>query len=630
MLMKYEQRSTSCYNKSIKKVPRGGKVKSFGELFRECRKKSGLTQAEIGRALTKDATLISKIEHNHTALPSPSDMSILRKTFQEKDVPLSLLDELQESWTLTTRTGTSSTNVDDSLIQLLLRTKEELEDGDRLAYTEDIRTRIFLWRTLREIQQGINNNEIPFRRGEKEYGVLIDRVQEPDYQLEPRARMSRATVRRYLANNEGAMKDLITALEIAEINGDLLLQAKLKIELGDYYRRSLVDEMPMVIKYYSDANDIYGELKIDNPIPKIKLASCYAISGDPKEALKYCDEGLKSARLNGDRNSERKGEEFKAWALSMLGQVGDALKTQQKAHALLKIVSVHPKEFAKSCSYLAGFYAMCGLQEEAETHYNEALNHMDEAWKKIREDREDRELFIRSWVLRGLGQLYSRNPEKRVTAQRLISESLEIAKEINDLIIMGQAHELQGRLDVFDGKYNAARKKLLSAKGFYERCGLTSIGEKERCNPYYLAGLKNSQTELEFAAGDLLKSQLFAEEAIQIAESQGFMGQLLTAQLWKALILLTATSDVENAVQLYSEIVTKAITIDIYQLRRCLRAVTMHIEQIRRKGNENLSHQLANIVRKDWSKQFRVSGTNAEMRTELDTWLKSIASPSED
>ena len=602
-------------------------MESFGVLHRKCRQAAKLTQAEIGTKLGKTAGTINRIENeNGAALPTSSDIMILLNLFREKGVQESLLVSMEKAWELASNIdGKSQFSIENSTISLAIKTIEDLEEKDKIAFGKDLEAVIHLWRTYHEIDV----NFLGFGKGyyytENRYNSLLDEIKlvEPFY-LEARARRKRGIQRRYLANIEVARRDYFESLEIARKLNDQIFEAVLLIDIGDLYRRSIIEELSQAIEYYKEADHIYDVLKIDNPIPKIKIASCLIIGGNPIDALDYCENGLKLAKMTGREDSERKAMEYIAWAKSMMGYFDDALEIQQNAHLKAIDMGLHPKDLAKSCNYLAGYYLDCGLFGDAEKCFEESLNYIKMMREKIPSESGEKELFIRGCILQGLGRVCMEKSGKQLQAEKYLTESKDIGEQLNEYITVGYSNELLGKLNLMEGNLENARRKFLAAKIYYQKSGLSKIDQMDKCNPYRLTGLEISFAELELQSNNLSEAKLHINEAIKMASEYKFLGYQIVGKLWLTRIeLLQSSSDVDNVLELSLTALEDTLKTGTYLLKSTLKIITDHILQHYNK-NHDLAIKIVENITHLWPNEIKELKPNKDQNYVLDTFFNTL------
>jgi transcriptional regulator with XRE-family HTH domain len=609
----------------------------FSTILKECRGKAHLTQAAVGKKISKSPGFISKLEagDSQVKVPPVSDKKIIIDLFRQKGVTDAMLKALETAWDEVLRSGGSEKNTEEPLVQLVLKTLGELPDFDRKAFVNDLEQRIYLWRNYYQTMGEFQRDHINFSQAEMEYSrLLVQMGREIDIYLEPRLRLERARLRRYLAQNDGARFDLTDSLAIANRIKDPQLKLAILIELGDFFRRS--DDLTKSLECYKDADTLCIDNEINDAKPKIRIASCHLVAGDPVTAMPYCEKGLQIARTTADAHLERKAQEYLAWATAMFGKYDKARETQLRLHLQAIHQHIHPKELAKTSCYLGGYDLLCEQYEESEKHYRESLSYIEQFEAANDKGTGEKEIFIKSWVLLGLADACLHLPGQLHTADECLRESREIGRELNDVLTIARSDEHRGRLNLIEGDLVAARKCFDEARDRFEKAGMTPMDDKPNCNPYYLAGLELDYAKMEFLqngsaqehtgeAERIARALEHARNAERIADQFKFEGYLAKAHLWKARVLLAGQDPkIEQAMKLVRDTIEKSVKYGTSHLHSILTAIEAHILEIH-KNNAGLALQLADSMIK-WKESFHALKSSVDQAKAIDEWFNKLDS----
>ncbi|MBI5352167.1 MAG: hypothetical protein HZB50_05975 [Chloroflexi bacterium] len=604
-------------------------MKSFGELLSECRSVAGMTQKEIGDILGKHHTLISKLEKGHqAAIPDSADINLLLSEFRGRGVSEEKLESLRESWRIATATGRTYLSIEDSLIQLILKTLEGLEDSDRIAMQKDLEMLLVLWRGFEQNRKAFIESAISFRAAESEYGRLLEKKREKlGIHLEGRLRLNRGIQRRYMGNTNGSESDLLEAKDIAKQIGeeDPRFYAAALLELGDFYRRLDSNKWSDAKACYLEARNMLKAKEGDRAkaTTEIRIASINLFAGLPLEALPLCEESLKYAEFRGDRNTERKALEHKAWGLSMLGHLDEGLNLQLQAYQIAKELDLHPKEMAKSCRYIGDFYLGLGMLEEAEHFYKLALDYVEETRKNMREVGEEKEKLIRVMVLYGLGGVYLKKLEKKRLVRSYLGESLEIALALGDAAACGLCFNRLGEFELVEGSTESARTNFNKAEAYFKKSGLTKIGTDQMCNPYYLSLLSLNRAELEYIEGRYDKSLQCLEITNHLAQEFGFTAQHIKADLWRAkLMLIGNKNESQQILELYYSLIIEVMNVGPHLVQYTLANTKSELISLH-NTNEKLSSLLLNLILEEWPKRS-LSKAQKKYENEMKNWYSLL------
>jgi tetratricopeptide (TPR) repeat protein len=596
---------------------------SFGKLLADCRDQTKLTQKDLGDVIKKSPGFISKLEKGNKKVKVPPVFykSVVIDLFKREGVAEEKLKALGTAWDNSLRSGGSNNITEEPTIELILETLDELGESDRKAFIEDMKQMILMWRNYHIITADFQADQLSFSSAEYQYGLqLEEKGQKLGIFLDPRLRLERARHRRYLARNEDANTDLIDALESVNRIDDPKLKLKILIELGDFYRRS--DDLNQSLNYYRQADELCDVHNIKNAGPKVRIASCYLVAGDPMTAMPYGEEGLKIARVTKDAHLARKAVEYIAWAKGMFGYYNEALQLSIDSHMRAIIDGIHQKDLAKSSCYLGDSYFLCGLYKEAESNFQESLGyikHIDEINKGVAE----KEIFIKSWVLLGLARTYLHVPGKQRAADECLRESREIGKNINDMLTIGRSDELRGQMNMAIGDFEKARTCFQSAGLSFSKAGISELGNKTRCNPYYLTGLELNFTELEFLTGNIMEALKHAEDAHTTAGQFSLAGYDARARLWKARILLsTQDTQFEQVLGIIHEAIAGSLPYGVSHLQSILATLDAHILGIQKTNAELALHLVRSMI--IWRESLYALKPSDDQIKEFDRWFTNL------
>jgi tetratricopeptide (TPR) repeat protein len=597
----------------------------FSSILKECGKDAALTQEAVGRMIYKTPGFVSRLESGgvQVKVPPIHDKKIIIDLFRQKGVADAKLKTLETAWDEILRLDGSNKITEEPIIQLVLKTLDELQDFDHKAFINDLEQLILMWREYYFTMTDFHDDKLSFSSAEQQYSILLDQKgRELAIYLDPRIHLERARQRRYLAKNDEANIDLNLALETVNKIDDPKLKLEILIEFGDFYRRS--DDLTKSLNYYKDADRLCSNYKYNNAIPKVRIASCYLVAGDPMHAFSYCEDAVRIARSTRDAHLERKATENIAWAKSMFGYFDEALNLQLNSYMDAIESHLQLKDLAKSSCYLAGFDLICGKYKDAEKHYLESLSYIKRLDDMIiHRGVVEKEIFIKSWVLLGLTSTYLHIPGNQRAVDEYLLESREIGEKLNDVLTIGRSDELRGRLNIKKGDFNAARAFFQSARVRYSKAGMATIGDKTRCNPYYLTRLELCCTELEFLLGNNVDALKHVVAAETIADQYKLTGYIIMARLWKARILLAEPNpDVELSLELVRDSIKVSMAYGISHLHSILETVDEFLLDIYKK-NAGFAVQLTGSMIL-WKESLYTLKPNSGLTEDIDRWFKEL------
>ena len=614
-------------------------MKSFHEQFRHCRSLSGLTQREVGRAINKSGSTINKLEAGgKVAVPDLTDTDLLIDLFRRKGVPEDELVKFKTSWEIAYGARRVSPTLDVSVVNVVGKVSEELIPQEQDALINDIKKISNLWLTFHRINEDFDSSELSFSETEEKLTEIIDDI-ENGLILKASALFRRGVQRRYQGKNRQAERDFLDALFIIEYirNVDPRFHIQVRIETGDHYRRMEAKERLKAKKHYSKAREIYTTLNDEKgqSIINLREASLSLGAGNPREDLGLCKKSLDFSRRNGERGIERKALEYLAWAYSMLGHLDEALSMQQEACEITMDLGLHAKEVAKSLRYLGDFYQQCGLIEEAEKAYLDADMFIRKTREKIEDPGEEKEIILSGWVLLGLAGVYMKKPENRDDAYKCVNESLDIARELEDPVLIGLSYTKEGELYLEDERVNKAWKSFEDARYYFERSGISETGSQKNHNPYYISSLEMNLARLEFISKNNSEAREFLSSVIENAERFGFTEYLVRAKLFLAKInLFSPDHCLEEPHQLYTDAVIEAIPCGVYLLTNVLTAIKLDLFQLRKRDKDQ-ALTLSNRILDNWPNELKsliddrtsdlIAKWFAELREERDRWMEQSA-----
>jgi len=544
---------------------------SVGKALRECRrdaKLKKLTQQKVAEAVSLVPSYISKLETGEI-IPnfSENDIEKLIQLFRKYQVSETRIQEFTDAYTSSLVTGGAVSDQDSAIAQKIYSTLRNLDDKKKLAYRKELTDRNNVWHGINQTLNDFQSGPISFREIMKVLDGLEETEDGSTSYIKSRLRLESSRINRYLGEVGAAKTKLSQSLELAKKTKNDALLAEILKERGDFYRRSDQGNLRAAMLDYEEARTIYENVK-DNDgkaNSQIRIASVYLTAGQPNDALQLCEDSLKYARMSRDIYLERKSLEYKAWALSMLGNFDKAIHLQLDAHEIASKSNNQPKELAKSATYLAGFYLICGLIEEAEKYYFAADNYVEQMLNtNSNNPNEEKEIFIRVLIYLGLGTVKTQRPSERIEARSYLMKSLEFAEQSNDFLTLGRAFKQLGELDLVEGVQQGAQEKFESADLSFKRTGLDHIG-----NPYYLSNLGFDFIELDFRSNNNSRIAERLKEIQVIASKMGYREYSIRCRLWNAKLLFVGDlhSNIDKIVDLYFSALKDAISTDPHLLR---------------------------------------------------------------
>lgn len=612
---------------------------NIGRLLYECRKGAEvkkITLSDVASTINRDISYISKVENNKIKPNfTRRETTKLAQLFRDNLVPESKVEEFEQAYQLARIGGNGKAADEESdVLQMIYSTLQEI-DGDeskKRGYIKELETRNNVWHGVHQAIVNFDSGKHSF----EETAATLERLDkmERDSANNIKARILLQTSRmlRYLAKAQLAETKLSEAIELAKESGDEILRAESLKERGDLYRRSNQEKLNSALEDYQEAYAIYDKRKDDygKTSLDIRIASVLLTAGNPRDALPRCERSLKNAHIRRDEYLERKSLEYKAWAISMLGNLDNAVDLQLEAHKITSKTN-QPPELAKSFTYLAGYYYLCGKLDEAKNTFLNADDNIKKLLNKMRDSSQQQdssqpqELFIRGSIYLGLGAVEIRKKNNLNLARKHLENSIAIADQIQDQLNKGRALKLMGDLALIDDNKDDAREYFDGARLLFMKSGLERKDSYSKWNPYYLSSLELSYAELEYGVGNYEESLKLAEQIQKIALDFGFQEQLVRSQLWEARLLLAKDSDSnqDRIIGLCSTAIENAVP----KGRSILKIAFETINSILNIANEEdskIAIQIAKAISNLKPDMISLASFDDQQQTSIENWVADL------
>jgi hypothetical protein len=514
---------------------------TIGELLKQCRKASKLRKLnlkDITEVTGRDTGYLSKVENGLKVITfSRSEVVKLAQLFRDNLVPDILVEEF-ETVAQTARIVSGQVSGEESDVsQMVYETLQELNELEKIGYKKELEVRNYVWHGLHLAIQELDQQG--FQLTLQNLQRLEKMEKESTNNIQARLQLMTSRMLRYVGQVKPAETKLNKAVELASDSGDEILVTQTLKERGDFHRRHNQKHLNMSLADYQNAFDIFEKRKDEDrkASQKLRMASIYLTAGLPQKARPICEEVLKYAEIRRKDYLHRKGLEYKAWAMAMLGNLDLAVELQLEAHKFA-IRTKEPQEIAKSLTYLGGLYLLCGLVSEAEQAYNDADDHVDTMLNDMKESNDAQELFIRCSTLLGLGDVKRRQTGAGTLARQYLDESLQIAQQLNDQVHTGRSLQLLGELDLKEGALESAQLRFRAARSLFETSGLPEDEQDYQPNPYYISSLELSCAKLALTLENFSDAKSHLEQAKKISGKFGFEELFFTSQLLEARLLI--------------------------------------------------------------------------------------------
>ena len=300
-----------------------------------------------------------------------------------------------------------------------------------------------------------------------------------------------AQIQEEMGKSDQALKGYQEALQLRREIGDKGGLGDTLIDLGTFYNyRGRYDD---ALKYFKESLQVERELgsESNQGLCLNNIGTCYFSKGDYESALAYFQQALQLREKSNVPGEIAETVYNLGEAEAKLGQYDQALSQYHRALDLYR--SAGDKRNAALASY--GMGSLFGNQGR----YGAALNSKEEAVKTFRE-LQDRSPMMAE-VLSGYGIALAQ--AGRINdAQKILEQSLGLARELNNDGLIAQALDYQGECSFYRGDFNSARS-------FFEQ-GLQSAArskeqEKILLSKLHLAKLLLKQGKAPEAAVALRK-----------------------------------------------------------------------------------------------------------------------------
>lgn len=612
-------------------------MNKFGKQLKFCRTKveEKIYQRDLAEIIHKDPSVISKLESQNPKVFTEVaplnfvELTAITKFFRDRNVPESEIENLKEIWKKEPGNGSRTTEFTDQLLISLQQLIGGFEHPESDAIREEISNIVYFWREYKRVTENFSSGKFEFWQAEAELNKLLDdSTFRGGARLTARLLLHRGIYRGYQGRVGKAETDFRDALSSLESIGgsDPIIQANLWIELGDLYRRQDAKNWKQAIEFYEAAGKILEPFRgeVVNSIIKRKISSVYSYAGQPREALNASNESLKISRKSSDREAERKALEHKAWALSFLGNLDEAIELQLEAHAIGVQQNVHPKELAKSYRYLGDYYSHVGRYNEALLNYESAKSEITKTRKGMVDTGTEKEKVLRGWLLLGIGYAMMQLGGKKVEAQKILGESLDISIDLEDTVAIGLCHLRLGELYVIDDTLEKASRQFGLAKEAFKASGLTSMYDSEFTNPYHMTNYYLGMAEIKYKSYNKQEALEHVDEAKKMAQENGYAVQEIEAYLKLAKFSISNSSiDIEEFFLLYDSAVKKASNSSILLLPNVLRKIHFQIRMMGKNKPEH-SNDLANKLLAEWKDYLSLKSKEKIEYQYLEKWLKLV------
>jgi len=604
-------------------------MSTIGKLLKVCRKEAQLkkiTLNDVASVINRDISYISKVENNKIK-PNFNRMETakLAQLFRDNLVPESNIEEFEQACQSARIGGKGKVADEESdVLQMIYSTLQEIDrnESEKRGYIKELEIRNNVWHGIHQAIVNFDSGKYTFNETAETLERLDKMESDSGNNIRARILLETSRMLRYLAKVELAETKLSQAVELARESGDEILWAESLKERGDLYRRSNQDKLNSALDDYQKAYEIHEKRKDEygKAFLEIRIASILLTAGNPRDALPKCERSLKYAQISRDEYLERKSLEYKAWALSMLGDLDTAVNLQLKAH-MITVKTNQPPELAKSLTYLAGFYFLCRKLDEAKTSFLNADENIKKLLSNMRDSGQAQELFIRGSIFLGLGSVEIQKQNNLNLARKYLENSIAMTDQLRDQLNKGRALKSLGDLALLDSDIEGARACFTGARSLFQKSGLERDDHYSKWNPYYLSSLNLSCAELEFKLGNHEESLGLAEQARKIAIDFGFEEQLLRSQLWEAKLILTKDSEPnqDRIIELCSTAIKNAIAKG-YSLLKISFETTKTILNIANEKSTKIAIQIADALINLQPEMLALASYDDQQRTSIENW----------
>ena len=322
---------------------------------------------------------------------------------------------------------------------------------------------------------------------------------------------------------------------------DEIEDAALASELGGHARVMILEHAWRLGISQQDADEMLGEgetwaRKQSDPCALARLYNAYAIAialslGQLVRARELCEEGLRIAQSAGD--------EPLAFALALrLALVIDYAGDVPGARRAIDAVNAYPLAVMEAASPLVGYDAAAfaigyrGMVSRQEGRLDDAVRDVEQS---IDLARARGATEVLGWMLGSAAAVWiDRGDPSR--AARLARECMEIAERIESPLSRGMAAGLLSRVLAQEGDLDAA-------VALADQCVEITARTIRSQLPSAMAGL----ADLRLQRGERNEARRLADEALRLAETQGFQVGQLAAELTLARIQLGAAEPEDAA-----------------------------------------------------------------------------------
>lgn len=371
----------------------------FGRQLKKCRRLANVTQEDLAAYIDKDPSLISHYERGK-GLPDKRRLEDMSRFLKKRGASEDCLEQLYEYGGYDI--GKEFAGATIAQIMNILDDFNQ-ESSTRAMFEEIIRSVVEDWKKYRNALRDLQRSY--WEDAQEAFAELLSNLdQELPLRRRLRIRVSQdlANAWRYLGEPLMGLEHLDRAVELTEGMEETEREtlARLLLNRGNFYRR--LNAWDKAKSDYERSRRVFKKVERATSesqdqfvaIIERKLAGTLLFQGQALDALTHCKNSIRICRDIYDLEEESKGLQHRAWAQAMLGHWDEALKTHQEVIETLKSRGASPVLMAKSQRYLADTYRMCGLLDEAESAYNDALNYLQQ---HLKGEGGSRERLSRLW-----------------------------------------------------------------------------------------------------------------------------------------------------------------------------------------------------------------------------------------
>lgn len=482
----------------------------FANLLKACREKSGLNISELASMIHRSRSLISRAQNpDHAYIPPPDVFDKISSVLKEYECPADLLAQLEETWMNCRQENnknmgekTLNPSLHQDIEDLLYRYRDD--QNTQNAFGDSVQVLIAAYRDMHLADGQMNDGLHDFAKDGLET-LLISL--EPTFtevinRIKIRVLLRLALAYRYLGKGEEALKNELTeAIELVRVIGakEREIHANLLLSKGNFQRR--LGHLESAIDTYELAGTNFGLLPDWNSrrlgLAKIqrKIGGTLLFRGEALLAEEHLRRSIRICEELRNEKERLKGEQHRAWALSLLGHYDQAMQIHLEVLEELISLNTSPVNIAKAKRYYADTLRMCREFDLAITIYNEARQDFRSYTGPLTSEEGK---LLRGPILLGLGQTY------RQIGRYLESESnLLRSEDVNqdDPFFLARTHNELGKLAL-------QRNDFEKAVSYFNKA-LQSFSEQK--NSYYITALRINLSELYYSMGKY-------DDAIKIAE----------------------------------------------------------------------------------------------------------------